>query len=104
MKQETVINNDNTITLDTPIKRGDQTIGFIELRKPMAGELRGLSLSDLLQMDVSALQRVIPRISNPMLTEADMAGMDPADLMQCGAKVAGFLLPKGALVSESLKQ
>lgn len=104
MKQETVINNDNTITLDTPIKRGEQTIGFIELRKPMAGELRGLSLSDLLQMDVSALQRVIPRISNPMLTEADMAVMDPADLMQCGAKVAGFLLPKGALVSASLKQ
>lgn len=87
----------NSITLDTPIKRGDQTIDSIELRKPNAGELRGLNLTDLLQMDVAALQKVLPRISSPSLTEADVAGMDPADLMQCGSKVAGFLLPKGTL-------
>lgn len=104
MKKEVAPTNDNTITLDTPLTRGDQTIGFITLRKPNAGELRGLSLSDLLQMDVTALQRVIPRIASPMLTEADVAGMDPADLMQCGAKVAGFLLPKGTLTSESPQQ
>lgn len=88
------------IILDTPIKRGDQTISAISLRKPSSGELRGLNLTDLLQMDVAALQRVLPRISSPSLTEADVAGMDPADLMQCGSKVAGFLLPKGTLPTE----
>lgn len=91
----------NTITLDTPIKRGDQTITAISLRKPNAGELRGLNLTDLLQMDVSALQRVLPRISSPSLTEVDVSGMDPADLLQCGSVVAGFLLPKDAMSTAS---
>jgi len=86
----------NTITLDQPIKRGDSEITEVELRKPVSGELRGLNLTDLLQMDVNALQRVLPRISTPTLTDAEVAALDPADLMQLGAVVAGFLLPKAA--------
>lgn len=89
--------NPNEITLDTPIKRGTTEITKLNLRKPNAGELRGTNLTDLLQMDVIALQRVLPRISDPTLTEQDVAAMDPADLMKCGGKVAGFLLPKGTL-------
>lgn len=83
----------STITLDQPLLRGEQTIATVELRKPTAGELRGLNLTDLLQMDVTALTRVLPRISSPTLTEADVAAMDPADLVQAGSVVAGFLLP-----------
>ncbi len=86
-----------TITLEQPIKRGETEIASVELRKPAAGELRGLNLTDLLQMDVVSLQRVLPRISAPTLTEAEVAALDPADLMQMGAVVAGFLLPKAAL-------
>jgi hypothetical protein len=83
-----------TITLDTPIQRGDETITALTLRKPASGELRGCTLTDLLQMDVSALQRVLPRITTPTLTEQDVARMDPADLLQLGTEVSGFLLPK----------
>lgn len=83
-----------TITLDTPIQRGDTTITAIELRKPNAGELRGLNITDLLQMDITALHRVLPRISEPLLTEADVSAMDLPDLMQCGIAVSSFLLPK----------
>lgn len=82
------------VVLDTVIARGETTITSVELRKPNAGELRGISLSDLLNMDVVALQKVIPRISKPMLTEADIQQMDPADLLQLGTEVASFLLPK----------
>lgn len=89
--------NPNEITLDTPIKRGDDEIKSIELRKPMAGELRGASLADLLQMDVTALHKVLPRISTPPLNEHEVANLDPADLLQCATKVVGFLLPKAAL-------
>lgn len=85
---------ENSVTLDTPIRRGESEITAIELRKPASGELRGLSLTDLLQMDVNALHRVLPRISMPSITEAEAASLDPADLLQLGAKVAGFLLPK----------
>lgn len=90
-----------TITLDTPIKRGETEITSVVLRKPAAGELRGVTLTDLLQMDVAALSRVLPRITSPTLTEADVNGMDPADLTQMGSAVAGFLLPKAALAEQS---
>jgi hypothetical protein len=94
------ITTENSITLDTPIKRGSDSITSIELRKPNAGELRGLNLTDLLQMDVTALQRVLPRISTPTLTEAEVSAMDVADLVQCGATVMGFLLSKGKTPTE----
>ena len=64
--------------------------------KPAAGELRGIALVNLIQMDVDALARVLPRITEPTLTEVDVNRMDPADLMQAGSVVAGFLLPASA--------
>lgn len=84
----------NTHTLDTPITRGGQTIDKITLRKPSSGELRGVSLTDLVQMDIVALSKVLPRISTPTLTEFDVAQLDPADLVQLGGIFAGFLMPK----------
>lgn len=91
---ETSASQDGTVELDSPVQRGETTVTAITLRKPRAGELRGLNLTDLLQMDVTALQTLIPRISQPMLTKPEVANMDPADLTQCGAVVAGFLLTK----------
>ena len=84
----------NTVTLDTPIKRGNGFITEVTLRKPSAGELRGVSLSELLQMKVDALQTVLPRITNPILHKQDMATLDPADLVNMGTVVVGFLLTK----------
>ncbi|QBP10120.1 phage tail assembly protein [Cupriavidus metallidurans] len=84
------------IALDHPIKRGEQTIARIQVRKPGSGELRGCSLIDLLRMDVSALHVVLPRITMPTLTQHDVGQLDPADLMQLGAAVSSFLLTKSA--------
>lgn len=80
--------------LDFPIQRGAQTITHVQLRKPMAGELRGIKLTELLQMDVGALQAVLPRISAPTLTPAEVAGLDPADLTELGTQVVGFFMRK----------
>lgn len=82
-----------TITLDSPIKRGDDTITSVEVRKPASGELRGCNLTDLLQMDVVALTKVLPRITTPSLTEKEVSRLDPADLLQMGSEVSNFLLP-----------
>nr|WP_255743425.1 phage tail assembly protein [Mycetohabitans sp. B6] len=84
----------NTHTLDTPLVRGKQTLDAITLRKPTVGELRGASLSDLINLDVAALQKVLPRISSPTLTEHDVANLDPADLIMLGGIFASFLMPK----------
>jgi Phage tail assembly chaperone proteins, E, or 41 or 14 len=86
----------NTVTLDEPIARGDQTITEITLRKPASGELRGTSLNALVNLDVDALNKVLPRISSPTLTEFDVLQLDPADLVQLGVVFAGFLLPRRA--------
>ncbi|AJY68019.1 MULTISPECIES: phage tail assembly protein [Burkholderia] len=93
----------NVITLDTPIKRGEQEITAITLTKPHSGALRGVALTDLLQLDVIALSKVLPRISNPTLTDQDVLRMDPADLLQLGTEVAGFLLPKSSKADVSLE-
>ncbi|MGP9665987.1 phage tail assembly protein [Halomonas sp. AOP22-C1-8] len=84
------------IELDAPLKRGEQTIDSITLRKPKSGELRGVSLADVLQMQTDALITLIPRLSSPSLTAAEVRQMDPADLVQCGGEIAGFLLTKRA--------
>ena len=83
-----------TVTLDQAIQRGDTTITEIQLRKPKAGEMRGLNMADVLQMDVNALTKLLPRITTPILTEAEIGNMDPADLMQLGSEVSIFLVPK----------
>ena len=83
-----------TITLDMPLTRGETEITELRLRKPTSGELRGVSLADVLQMQTDALITLIPRLSTPSLTATEVRQMDPADLVQCGGEIAGFLLTK----------
>lgn len=90
----TAAGDPNTHELDTPLERGAQVITQVTLRKPKSGELRGVSLSDLVSLDVTALSKVLPRISSPTLTEHDIANIDPADLVMLGGIFAGFLMPK----------
>ncbi len=92
--------NDNEVELDTPILRGKTEIGVITLRKPSAGELRGIHLSELLQMDVASLIKLIPRISE--LNEYEASRLDPADLVAVGVKVSSFLLQKRMKTDASL--
>ncbi|MDM3892800.1 MULTISPECIES: phage tail assembly protein [Pseudomonas] len=91
---------ENTVELDTPVQRGEQEITEVELRKPSSGELRGIQLADLLQMDVGALIKLLPRITP--LTEAEVRALDPADLVALGVKVTGFLLQKRTMTDASL--
>lgn len=83
-----------SILLETPIRRGDQVISSLTLRKPDAGTLRGIKLADLLQMDVGALTTLLPRISTPTLTAADAAKLDPVDLVAIATEVGNFFLTK----------
>ena len=91
--------NSAIVPLDKPIRRGEQAIESLTLRKPDAGSLRGLKLFDVIQMDVLALQTLLPRISSPTLTTADVAQLDPADLLKVGTEVAAFFVSKEAKAS-----
>ncbi|WP_447796633.1 phage tail assembly protein [Pseudomonas moraviensis] len=84
----------NTVNLDAPIVRGKTKIDSLVLRKPQSGELRGVQLIELLNMDVATLIKILPRITSPGITAPEAAGMDPADLLACGSKISAFLLQK----------
>lgn len=83
-----------TVELDTAITRDGEKIEKVTMRKPMSGELRGLSLAEVLNLDVDSITKLVPRISNPTLSEQEVRNMDPADLTECGKEIAGFLLQK----------
>lgn len=84
-----------TVKLDYPIKSaGDKEITEVTVHKPSAGALRGLALTDLLRMETNALHAILPRVSQPMLVKQDVEKLDPADLVQLGTAVVGFLVPK----------
>ena len=89
--------NEKTVVLDTPILRGKSEIKEVVLRKPQSGALRGTRLQAIMDMDVSAMMTIIPRISSPTLTPQEMAELDPADLTTMSVEVVTFLLKKSVL-------
>ncbi|CAN5694370.1 hypothetical protein BH11PSE6_BH11PSE6_14190 [soil metagenome] len=89
-----------SFTLDFPCSPGG-VIAFdkgtkVTVRKPGSGELRGLSLTALLQLDYASLETLAPRITSPVLQKHHVAALDPADIMQFGSEVMDFLLPSAA--------
>ncbi|MFC3549447.1 phage tail assembly protein [Lysobacter cavernae] len=91
-----------TITLDTPIVRGEQKIESITLRKPTAGELRGIALADLLKLDVGALHVLLPRITAPTLTAQDVGQLDLVDLVAIGSEIVSFFMSRADRAALSL--
>ncbi|PPW54687.1 GpE family phage tail protein [Escherichia coli] len=75
------MNKENVITLDNPVKRGEQVIEQVTLMKPNAGTLRGVSLAAVANSEVDALIKVLPRMTAPMLTEQEVAALELPDLV-----------------------
>ena len=69
----------------------------LQLMRPRTGDLRGLLLSEVLQMKTDAVAALLPRITLPTLMRHEVDEMDPADLVACAVEVAGFLVPKAAM-------
>jgi hypothetical protein len=93
-----------TITLDTPITRGEQTITTITLIKPKTRGFCGVGLSEILQMNVDALIRILPRMTEPSLTKDDIARMDISDTLQLGMAVVSFLAPKANVQEDCVSE
>lgn len=82
--------NSATITLNVPLKTSDKPIESFSLRKPSAGELRGVKLFDMMQGDSAAYIEVLPRVTTPALTKAQAATLDLSDLMQVMEQVGAW--------------
>jgi hypothetical protein len=89
----------STVSLEDPIKRGDGEIAELTLRRPRAGELRGLSLADVLKMETGAVAKLLPRISNPPIIDAEVEQLDPADLFACAVEIASFFMTREELAA-----
>ena len=85
---------DHTITLEQPITRGDTEISTVTLRRPLAGELRGIKLIDAMQMDADAMMQLLPRITQPALQAHELAQLDLIDFGALCTKVALFFVTK----------
>lgn len=89
----------NTITFSQPIKRNGndgkegEEVTEVKLRKPSVGELRGLSMKNIMEMHVNEMLEIIPRISMPPLLKAEVEEMDPADFIRLADAVFTFFIP-----------
>lgn len=93
------------ITLSEPIERGETKIDKLTLRKPKSGELRGLSLAELQNANVTAVLNLLPRITQPLITQQEADALEPEDLSACCGAVIDFLLTseQREMVTELLK-
>lgn len=92
-----------TVTLSEPIKRGEEEIKSILLRKPDSGSYRGLTLTDLIRMDVDSIAEIVPRLS--LITAAEFNKLEPYDLMQVSKSVVRFLTtPLSVLAAEMVAE
>ena len=80
-----------TLVLEKPIERGKTNVDELQIRKPMPGEMRGLKMVDVINMDVSTIIKLLPRITAPPITEREAEQMDLADITEAGLMVVGFL-------------
>ncbi|WP_024554772.1 phage tail assembly protein [Franconibacter helveticus 513] len=97
VKNEQAPATETTVTLDSPIVRGTTTITEIVVRKPNSGALRGARLQALMDMDVDSMMLVLPRVTTPSLTKAEVAMLEPGDLLQLSLELVSFLLPRSAM-------
>lgn len=85
-----------TVTLSEPIElsEGADKITSLTLRRPGPGDLRGLSVAQLLLADADTYYEFLPRVVTPVLTsEQIVEKLDVADLIsvmdKCGEFFAG---------------
>lgn len=84
------------IELINPIMRGEKEFKQITVLKPTVPALKGLKMLDVLQMDVDALQVLLPRITQPMLHKNDFINMEVDDFTELATAAIGFLGQKSA--------
>lgn len=92
INQEILNSTSKTVTFTEGFARGNSVIKEVTLRRPKAGNLRGLSLATLLQLDVNAIAKLTPRISSPTMNESDVYELAPADLTSLGKEIISFFV------------
>lgn len=81
------------IDFATPLELGEgRRIEGVTLARPGVAALRGLQLALVQVQDVSQLTRLIPRITTPALTPAQLEALDPADFAAIANQISLFFV------------
>lgn len=78
------------ITLPKPARIGGSEVTTVTVAKPTAGQLRGVSLAELLQLRTDPLLTVLPRVVSPHPSPAEMEDMAPEAFLALSVAVLGF--------------
>ncbi len=80
------------LMLVEPIMRPSGPLTQLALRKPRAGELRGLKIGELFQGDAGSVITLLPRITDPFITDAEAANLSCEDIAEASGIISGFFL------------
>ena len=64
----------------------------LQIRKPTSGDLCGLSLAALLQVEAGAVISLLPRITTPAITANEAETLDAGTLLALGWEITAFLV------------
>ena len=81
-----------TIQLSRPIQQGDQTVDEIKLRDPKAGDMMGIKLSQVMNMDAAHCLPLLERINDNGLMQADLLGLHCFDLAELMGQLVDFFV------------
>lgn len=79
------------ISFKTPITRGNQVFEAVEVREPLAGDLRGLSMAQVFNMDTDAIIKLSARITSPAILEHEIAALSLGDFTAIALAIVGYL-------------
>ncbi|EOY8885020.1 phage tail protein [Escherichia coli] len=81
------------VKLSRPIERGAEKITYVEITGAIeqAGSLRGLSLSDVLNLKADTMFTLLPRVTSPRLDEVMIKKMSSRDFIRLCAVAVNFM-------------
>jgi Phage tail assembly chaperone proteins, E, or 41 or 14 len=82
-----------TVKLSQPLAIDGKEVDHVVLHRPRPGELRGLSLISVLQMDFNTMIRLIPRVSEPSLNGCAVATMQVVDFVKFATEIVLLFVP-----------
>ena len=82
------------VTFKDPIPYGDNPLKEITLRPPTAGDLRGVNIDGIGSMRVEELMTLVPRISTPAVTAAQLNELSARDVTKLFHSVQPFFIPE----------
>jgi len=84
-----------TIPLSKPLTVNEQEVTKLTLRKPGAGELRGLRLVNIYSLDMDTVATLVPRIADPQISIEHFYSLEIEDIGEIGRHLLDFFHPKG---------